>query len=246
MKPYVIFALALTAMLSPATGLCAYPSLVEAQTMFSSEMMNSLENTPPNPLYDDFVQRLGEPSSPEDSLAVETAILQGVTSIVINVSTNAVDDGTPAWIPSYRGAILGRIAPNLRDFPTNAVNCLSLASYAGTAATIDFPNDLVNKRFSGHVFYQTTNEVGQTIFRERTAWREELMARQRLQVRVHQVNEAVADYRRTLMEVCSIGVAGCRGVMDDAEFAVFTNQVVTSSGANAQERTILFRGLAGE
>ena len=246
MKPFAIFAFALTVVLSPATGLCAYPSLVEAQTMFSSEMMNSLENTPPNPLYDDFVSRFGEPSSPEDSLAVETAVLQGVASIVINISTNAVDDGTPAWIPSYRGAILGRIAPNLRDFPTNAVNCLSIASYAGTVATIDFPDDLVNKRFNGHVFYQTTNEVGQTIFRERTEWREELMARQRLQVRVRQMNKAVADYRRTLMEVCSIGVAGCRGVMDDAEFATFTNQVVMASGANELELAILFRGLGGE
>ena len=104
-----------------------------------------------------------------------------------------------------------------------------------------FPADYIN-----YVIYQTTNEVGQTIFRERTEWREELMARQRLQVRVRQMNKAVADYRRTLMEVCSIGVAGCRGVMDDAEFAAFTNQVVTASGANEQELGILFRGLGGE
>lgn len=246
MRSLAIFAFALAAMLLPVTGLCAYPSLVEAQTMFSSEMMNSLENTPPNPLYDDFVSRFGEPSAPEDSFAVETAVLQGITSIVINVSTNDLDDGTPAWIPSYRGAILGRLAPNFRDFPTNAVNCVSLASYAGTVTTIDFPVDLVNKRFSGHVFYQATNDVGQTLFRERTEWRGELMARQRLQTRVHQMNKAVADYRRTLMKVCSIGIAGCRGIMDDTEFAAFTNQVVTASGANEQERVILFRELAGE
>ena len=246
MRPFAVFAFAFAAMLLPATGRCAYPSLVEAQTMFSSEMMNSLENTPPNLLYDDFVSRIGEPSAPEDSFAVETAVLQGIASIVINISTNVVDDGTPAWLPSYRGEILSRMAPNLRDFPTNAVNCLSLASYAGTVATIDFPNDLVNKRFSIHLFCLSTNEVDQARFQERLQRREELMARQRLQVRVHRVNEAVANYRRTLMEVCAIGVAGCRGTMNDAEFAAFTNQVVTASCADEQERSILFRGLAGD
>lgn len=250
MKTSILFAIALTAMLLPATGRSAYPSLAEAQALFSREMMNSRENTPTNTptnsLYDDFILRLREPAAPDCVLAVETAILQGITSIVVNVSTNAVDDGTPAWLLSYRGEMFGRIVPRLQNFPTNAANCVSLASYAGTVMKADFPDDLVWKRFNIHLFCLSTNEVDQAKFRERLQWREELMARRRLQVRVRNTNEAVGDYRRELMEVCAIGVSGCRRIMDDAQFAVFTNQVVTVSCANEQERAILFRGLAGE
>lgn len=250
MKTSILFSVALMAMLSPATGICAYPSLAEAQALFSCEMMNSRENmptnTPTNSLYDDFILRLGEPAAPDLILAVETVILQGITSIVVNVSTNAVDDGTPAWLPSYRGAILHRTAPNLKNFPTNAANCVSLASYAGTVMKANFPDDLLRKRF--HIYFGclSTNEVDLAEYRENLQRRNELLARQRLQARIHNTNEAVGDYRRRLLEVCSICVSGCRGIMDDAQFAVFTNQVVTVSRANEQEREILFRGLAGE
>ncbi|MBR3924898.1 MAG: hypothetical protein IKJ45_17400, partial [Kiritimatiellae bacterium] len=156
MKSSTLFSIALTAMLLPATGRCAYPSLAEAQALFSREMMNSRENTPTNTptnsLYDDFILRLREPAAPDCVLAVETAILQGITSIVVNVSTNAVDDGTPAWLLSYRGEMFGRIVPRLQNFPTNAANCVSLASYAGTVMKADFPDDLVWKRFNIHLF----------------------------------------------------------------------------------------------
>ena len=165
MKSSVLFSFALTAMLLPATGRSAYPSLAMAEFMFSPERRNSQ--------YDDFALRLGEPAAPDQILEVETAILQGVTSVVVNVSTNAVDDGTPAWLPSYMCAILGRIAHNLRDFPTNAANCVSLASYAGTVMKADFPDDLVWKRFNIHLFCLSTNEVDQAKFRERLQWREE-------------------------------------------------------------------------
>ena len=247
MKTSTLFSIALTAMLLPATGRCAYPSLAEAQALFSREMMNSRENTPTNTptnsLYDDFILRLREPAAPDCVLAVETAILQGITSIVVNVSTNAVDDGTPAWLLSYRGEMFGRIVPRLQNFPTNAANCVSLASYAGTVMKADFPDDLVWKRFNIHLFCLSTNEVDQAKFRERLQWREELMARRSLQVRVHQANEAVGEYRRRLLEVCSIGVLGCRVFMDDDRFAAFTNQVVAASRANGQEQAILFRRL---
>lgn len=246
MKTSILFAIALTAMLLPATGRSAYPSLAMAEFMFSPERLNSWENRQRTSQYDDFALRLGEPAAPDQILEVETAILQGVTSVVVNVSTNAVDDGTPAWLPSYMCAILGRIAHNLRDFPTNAANCVSLASYAGTVMKVGFPDDLVWKRFNIHLFCLSTNEVDQAKFRERLQWREELMARRRLQVRVRNTNEAVGDYRRELMEVCAIGVSGCRRIMDDAQFAVFTNQVVTASCADEQERAILFRGLDEE
>ena len=246
MKKSVLISFALTAMLLPFTGRGAYPSLAAAQALFSREMMNSLENTPTNSLYDDFILRLREPAAPDHIMAVETAILQGVTSVVVNVSTNAVDDGTQAWLPSYMGAILGRIAPNLRNFQTNALNCVSLASYAGTVMKADFPDDLVWKRF--HIVFGclSTNDVDLAKYRERLQRRDELLARQKLQMRVHNTNEAVDDYRRKLLEVCAIGVSGCRGIMDDAQFAAFTNQVVTASCANEQEQAILFRVLSGE
>lgn len=246
MKVSVLFLITLTMMLLPAAGRCAYPSLAEAQVLFSSEMMNSRESPLKNSQYNDFVLRLREFAEPENVAAVEAVILKGVTSIVVNVSTNAIDDGTPTWILSSRGDMLADITPNLRDFSTNAVSCILLASYAGTVKKIAFPNDLVLKRFNVHLFCLSTNEVDKMRFQQSLQYRAELMARRDLQVRVQQANEAVDIYRRKLMSICSVGVAGCRKIMNDEQFAEFTNRVVNVSCANEEERAILFNRLAIE
>lgn len=247
MRTIAVLAIALALTLPPTMGWCAYPSLLEAQTLFSCEMMNSLETRYPNILYDDFAQRLGEPSVPGEASAVETAVLQGITSIVVTVSTNAVDDGTPAWLPVCRSAVLDRITPNLWNFRTNAVNCLSVAVYAGSVKKVDYPDYLTRMRGGVVRGIITTNEVERARFLEEERLRKTKLAEARdLQWRVRRANEAVADYRRTLMEVCAIGVEGCRGIMSDKEFAAFTNRVVTASGASEQEKAILFRGLAGD
>ena len=75
MKSSVLFSFALTAMLLPATGRSAYPSLAMAEFMFSPERLNSWENRQRNSQYDDFALRLGEPAAPDQILEVETAIL---------------------------------------------------------------------------------------------------------------------------------------------------------------------------
>lgn len=61
-----------------------------------------------------------------------------------------------------------------------------------------------------------------------------------LQIRVHQANKAVENYRRSLFALCGHSVSGCRKIMSDSQFYSFTNEIVTVSSANDDEKRILF------
>ena len=85
---------------------------------------------------------------------------------------------------------------------------------------------------------QTQEEAART---GREARLHEILAARNLQLRVAEANRTVGDYRREVLAICARSVAGCRGMMNEEEFSVFTNQVVTASGANADEQRILFQ-----
>lgn len=229
---------------SSIAGWCAYPSREEAQCLFSSERINHGSIALHEEDYQDFAARLEEPSMPENTRVIEAIILKGLTSLAVHVSTNAVDDGVHPLKLASRGRLLQSIVPRLRDYPTNAVSCLVVAGYAGTVKRVEFPDALTRTRGGVLRMCITTNEVELARFQEEECVRKMEVARRRnLQWRVRRANEAVADYRHTLMKACAIGVEGCRGIMSDEEFATFTNQVVTASRANADEQRILFGGL---
>ena len=80
----------LLALLMPAVGYCTYPTVEEAQSLFTAELMNST-NVIMTGVYDDFRCRLVQPVSTDGRRAVESIVLDAVTSIVVHVSTNIID-----------------------------------------------------------------------------------------------------------------------------------------------------------
>ena len=240
-------------LMMPLAAFAVYPTAEEAQVLYSSERMNWTDDASLRQQYCDFMQRMSDQSTPEESSSVEGIVLNGIMSIVVGVSTNDATANVGMDADYKDGLMLLPYVP-FRDFPTNTPLCLAFASYIGGIRQVDYPDNFVKDIHLPVIMRALNrNRISQSrlLQAKESAFmssveRNNLGAEGRIQLNVRYANDSICSFRRKLMEVCSIGVAGCRGVMDDAEFAAFTNQIVTASGANAQERTILFRGLAGE
>lgn len=245
----VIAALAL-----PSIGFCAYPSLEEASSLFSSNQLNSTNVWLTSQSYSDFRSRLCEPASNEESCAVENHVICAITSIVMHVSTNTIDESCGISIANDRGSYFRVMSGSFRNFSTNSIECLALASYLGHVVQVDFPSNLTMMRgpLVGRKMFISTNSAEMAQWRmqeeaarlERESRLREILLRRDLQLRVAEANRAIEGYRRDVFAICARSVAGCMGVMDADDFAAFTNQVVTVSGANEQERKVLFKYIA--
>lgn len=248
MKTIVVLLLML-----PLAAFAAYPTAEEAQFLYSSERMNWTDDASLRQQYSDFMLRMSDPSTSDESSAIEGIVLNGIMSIAVCVSTNDVAANVGMDADYKDGLMLLPYVP-FRDFPTNAPLCLAFASYMGGVRQKDYPDGLVRDIHLPVIMRSLNrNRISQSRLQEAksrafllSVERNNLDLEGQVQLNVRYANDSICSYRRKLMEVCSIGVAGCRGVMDDAEFAAFTNQVVTASGANEQELGILFRGLGGE
>ena len=190
---------------------------------------------------------------PGAAIAVENEVLSAIKAIEVHVSTNVVDDSV--GIDLINQSWVQRVVthPNFVVFPTNAPACLSLAKYIGRVKCADFPTNLVRetmpapimKSLNGHAISEERLrqlELAEVRKRER---RKQLGETCERQIRVFLANASVKGYRRQLLSLCGRSVAGCRGVMTDQEFCVFTNEVVTASCADEQEQIVLFRELDG-
>ena len=232
------------AALMPAVGYCAYPTMDEAQALFSSELMNST-NVCMSGAYDDFRGRLCQSASPEVQHAVESVVIGGITSIVVHVSTNLVDESVGVGIIEGRGLYFSSLAYSLRDFRTNAVECVGIAEYIGNVTGVDFPSDLARSRGFGTRMFLSTNETELAQWRQqeeplREVRRLERTEKRNLQMRVWLANEAVCRYISCLFSLCGHSVAGCRKTMSDMEFSSFTNEIVAVSNATPEEQRTLF------
>ena len=251
MKSRMLAGRMLFAMLVPAVGYCAYPTIEEAQALFSSAQMNATNVWLTSQSYSDFRNRLCEPASYEDICAVENFVVCAMTSIVMRVSTNEIDESVGVSIAHDRGWYFRTVSDSFPGLATNSIVCLILADYLGRVAQTDFPTTLAKMRgpLIGRKMFISTNsaEMAQWQEQEGAARTEretrlhEILTLRNLQLRVAEANRSVGDYRREVFAICARSVAGCRGMMNEEEFSVFTNQVVTVSRANADEQRILFQ-----
>lgn len=235
---------AMIVVLTPFAGYCSYPAIDEAQALFSSELMNST-NVCMSGAYDDFRGRLCQSASPDVQHAVESVVIGGITSIVVHVSTNLVDESVGVGIIEDRGSYFRALGYSLRDFRTNAVECVDMAKYIGIVTGVDFPSDLARSRGFGMRVFLSTNETELAQWRQQEeplceARRLERAERRNLQTRVWLANEAVRLYRACLFSLCGHSVAGCRKIMSDVEFSTFTNELVSVSNASSEEQRVLF------
>ena len=204
---------------------CAYPALSEAEKLFSSNAINSSACLARNSDYQSFARRLSACSSMQDSASVESAVLRGAASFVVNVSTNTVDDGTPVCILYDRADLLLDCVRHFKFAPAGATNCLDVCNHLASVRPASFDDDLTRMRGGVHLFNLSTNADEIAKFNGRVRQREKNIAQRRIQLRVKNANKAVQEYRRKMLETVTMCVAGYRGTMDDCQFSEFTNQI---------------------
>ena len=224
------------AFLNPLFGYCAYPTMDRAMELFDANAVLATNVSMRSEVYRQFSEDLRCQAASENVRNIETFLINAVTSIVVTVSTNVVDDGTSAFVLCNRGYWYSDAAKNFQDLPTNSANCIAVATYLGGVHKVEFPTNLLYNGFTTVMYFSLDPA-------KMAAWEARADARRAtrdLQYRVRTTNEAVDEYRRDLLSICNVGVKGCRGIMDDAQFCTFTNQLATVSNANESERRILF------
>ena len=156
--------------------------------------------------------------------------LSTLTSIVVRISTNVVDDGASSRpFQSDRSYALCRAMRSFDEaFETNVTDCLAVAAYIDRVHPVFFPETETN-RFES-VFYITWDE------KEREAWLQKRRARQERINAVLALQRRVRSFRRDLFDLCNSCVCANRELMDDDEFAAFTNRVVELSKPDENER----------
>ena len=220
----------------PLSGHCSYPTMDRAMELFDVHTMSMTNVSMESTAYSKFTEDLRCQTTSENARNMETFLLNAVTSIVVAVSTNAVDDGTNAWLLWDRGDWFADAARTFHDLPTNPANCMAVATYLGNVSRVDFPTNLWMG--SCLVIDIIPDPVEREAYlAERQAWRNACD----LQFRVRTSNKAVDQYRKDLLSVCNVGVRGCRAIMDDTQYCAFTNQLATASHASEEELQILFR-----
>ena len=215
----------------------AYPTLERTRELFAPEV---IANTNVNLMADEYVEFVNDLVRSHRTTAtlrqgqVMNYLLTSLTSVVARVSTNTVDDGV--HICQMLGDLtFHRAFQTFDGFRTNSTACLALAEYIGRLQGVPFPSDLAQMRRS--VSFVTTNAQRRAAWQERERkWRE----KQRLQSRVFSANEEIREFRGMLFLTCNMFVLDCREVMDDAEFAAFTNRVVELSKPDEHEKRRLF------
>ena len=224
-----------------------YPTIERAQKLFSQENLANQElDFCRDAEYNDFLNSLWTDRlevSETDQFRMKTFFLTTLTSIVVRVSTNAVDDGTATYALEDRGfAFFNALCSFGSSFTTNVTDCLTVAAYIDRVHPVFFPETETN-RFES-VFYITWDE------KEREAWLQKRRARQErrnavlaLQRRVRSANDSVRSFRRDLFGLCNSCVRANRELMDDTEFAAFTNRVVELSKPSEGEKRRLFNHL---
>ena len=212
----------------------AYPTMEEARSLLSPELVCSTNiEYWRNGEYRLFLNRLSDPVDAVSRRSVETYVISSITSLVVNVSTNLVDDGIRRWLLEDRGISFAQFAFCCGDLATNTNNCFALARYASTIHGVDYPLNLVGKRLSITGFVDDMPSD----FSQRM---NDFYERRDLQQRVYGVNRAVEEYRLFILSMCNFTVRSLFGKINDDEFSSFTNRLVQLSGADEKGRRRLF------
>ena len=218
-----------------------YPTLDLAKSLFSSNCLtDSSLNFKRSVAYRDFLlsmEGVRDESKSIDKIAMKDFLLTAMTSIVVRVSTNAVDDGASS-VPYRRDRHMAftRAFWSFGDaFTTNVADCLSIASYLGRVRTASYPDNLVHV-MSSVVYITKDAEKRREWELKQQAWNR----KREQQCRVWRANADVRDYRDALFDLCNSCVLANRRVMGDDDFAAFTNRVVELSKPDDDEKWRLF------
>ena len=121
----------MAAFLCPLSGFSEYPTMDRAMELFDANSVLATNVSMRSEVYRQFSEDLRCQTASENVRNMETFLINAVTSIVVTVSTNVVDDGTSAFVLCNRGYWYFDAAKTFQDFPTNPVNCMAVATYLG-------------------------------------------------------------------------------------------------------------------
>ncbi len=221
-------------------SLWGYPTIERAEELFSSEnISNQNIDFYRDKEYNEFLNLLWKErhaASEEERFRMKKFFLSTLTSIVVRVSTNAVDEGTTSYaVRKGRGDAFSSALRSFGDsFRTNVTDCFAIASYIDRVRPTPFVETVTNRLES--IIFITKDAKKREEWQRR---RKEKMERERpileLQRRVKFANDNVRDYRRALFDLCNACVLANRRLMDDEAFAAFTNRVVELSKPDETE-----------
>lgn len=219
----------------------ASTSLVEdAKKMFLPEKMNSLSFMMTGE-YEDFRKRMNFCVSEGLRQSVEPVIINAITSIVVSVSTNYLDDSVGIDVLNSRTDYFREM-----DFRGMSLNgCIALANFLNRIQVVSYPSDLVSTRLSvyRYRFETTTNSIGEVKTTVKGYGNEKSIEEQKRQVRIFNANRKVEQFRGMILDKCSKSISERRRTMNDEDFSAFTNQVVRISNMSQDEQKVLFRGI---
>ncbi len=112
-KTIAIVSLVMAALLCPLSGFSAYPTMDRAMELFGTNRISTMGVFFEAEAYSEFARDLRCQTTPESARVMETFLLNSVTSIVVTVSTNNVNDGTRAWLLYDRGVLVLRSGAEL-------------------------------------------------------------------------------------------------------------------------------------
>ena len=237
-----VTAIALAAMFAwIASG--EYPSIETAHALFSPSNLNSTNSLYHSEAYRSFMADMCSSPFPSAEAAneMESFIISAITSTVITVSTNAVDDGTPLKVIEDRGSAFWGMSLAFSNFPTNAELCLTLARFIGTLKPADFPTPLAKRwgRPTRRIILTADKSALTEERLRRETFEREYDAKRERQVRICAANKAVARFRNDLFRICRRAVKGCRKTMPLDKYTLFTNELIRVSRASQLETDML-------
>jgi hypothetical protein len=216
---------------------------VDAKRLFLPEKMND-HNILMRGEYIDFCNRINACESAKLRSHIERTIVNAITSIVVSVSTNYVNDNIGANVLKSRTEYFKKIS--FKCISTN--ECMSLANYLNNVQLIQYPSDLVFARLNIHRYRSEviTNSLGEVKQVFKGCLNRKIHEEKKLQVRVYNANKEIDEFRKLIISICGQGIFASRKTMSDEEFPNFTNRVVRLSRASEKEQKILFQKLNEE
>ena len=216
-------------------------SLVEdAKKLFLPEKMNSLSIMMTGE-YEDFRKRMNVCVGEGVRQSVEPVIINAITSIVVSVSTNYLDDSIGIDILNSRTDYFREM--DFRGMSTNS--CIAFANFLNRIQVVSCPSDLVSTRLSvyRYRFETMTNSIGEVKTTAKGYRNEKVIEEQKRQVRIFNANKKVEQFRGMILDKCSKCISELRRTMNDEDFSAFTNQVVRLSNMSQGEQKVLFGGI---
>ena len=210
---------------------------LEAKELFMPEKMND-SSVLMTGEYIDFKNRMNACEDGELRSSVETFVVNAITSIVVSVSTNHVENHIGMDILRSRTEYFKKL--HFKSIST--LSCVALANYLKDVQPLECSSNLVSARLNMHRyrFEVVTNSAGEVKQVLKKINDRKIDIEKRRQVHNYYANKDIVEFRKLIFSICGQSISESRKKMNDEVFSDFTNKVVRLSNASLDEQKVLF------